>query len=101
MDGDHDRAGYKPLSWSTKAGKSLLSGWVCVPGSLLVSAKTSVAVKASAMATAGKSLVEPAMGPEKIIRFFADHPYGTEESPYEFGLPEDYPDSCAFSPKVP
>lgn len=39
------------------------------------------------------------MGADKIIRFFADHPHGTEDSPYEFGLPPDYPDSCFFSPK--
>ncbi|MFH1437964.1 MAG: hypothetical protein ABIJ56_19810 [Pseudomonadota bacterium] len=35
----------------------------------------------------------------KVIKFFADHPLGTADSPYADALPGDYPDYCEFSGK--
>ena len=39
------------------------------------------------------------MDPVHFVQFFADHPWGTFDSPYESGIPEDFPDSCFLSPK--
>jgi hypothetical protein len=39
------------------------------------------------------------MGPETFIEFFADHPLGTYDSPYAAGMPEDYRETCSYSPK--
>ena len=58
---------YMDLSCSTKSGKSLFRGWVSTLGKPFVPAKWNVAEKASAMAMAGKTLSEPAMGPENIM----------------------------------
>ena len=35
----------------------------------------------------------------KVIKFFADHPLGTADSPYAEALPGDYPEYCEFSGK--
>lgn len=47
----------------------------------------------------GHTAPPAAMGPQRLIEFFADHPLGTTDSPYASGLPDNYPDYCAFSPK--
>ena len=39
------------------------------------------------------------MPPAGLIEFFADHPYGTEVSPYAGYLPDYYPGACFYSPK--
>lgn len=39
------------------------------------------------------------MPPLGLIEFFSDHPYGTEESSYSFGMPDYYPNACFYSPK--
>jgi predicted esterase len=39
------------------------------------------------------------MGPETIIRFFADHPLGTVDTPYVAGFPPGYKPTCAVYKK--
>ena len=40
------------------------------------------------------------MDSANFIKFFEDHPLGTEVSPYNSeGLPEEFPDICVFEPK--
>jgi len=31
-----------------------------------------------------------------LVRFFADHPLGTADSPYSTGLPTEFPGYCTF-----
>ena len=33
---------------------------------------------------------------EQVVRFFADHPLGTVDSPYASGLPVEFPGDCTF-----
>ena len=35
----------------------------------------------------------------ELIEFFYDHPYGTENSPYAYGLPNSFPGYCDFQEK--
>jgi predicted esterase len=45
--------------------------------------------------------VPSGMYADKIVEFFADHPLGTEVSPYnDDGLPGDFADYCAFLPQT-
>ncbi len=36
------------------------------------------------------------VSPGLVVQFFADHPLGSPDSPYESGLPQDYPADCTF-----
>jgi hypothetical protein len=44
----------------------------------------------------GHTAPAPAFGADEIVRFFADHPLGTVESPYASGLPAGFPSYCVF-----
>lgn len=48
----------------------------------------------------GHSAPVPGMGADRLIEFFADHPYGTTDSPYAAGLPGSFADYCEFRGKA-
>ncbi|MCC6156811.1 MAG: hypothetical protein IT350_02075 [Deltaproteobacteria bacterium] len=37
------------------------------------------------------------MGPDTLLRFLADHPYGTQQTVYDTGFPEGYQDTCVVN----
>jgi dienelactone hydrolase len=48
----------------------------------------------------GHTAPPPEMQADRLIEFFADHPYGTVDSPYVDGLPDDFADYCEFRSKA-
>ncbi|MCA9707755.1 MAG: hypothetical protein KDK70_18030 [Myxococcales bacterium] len=48
----------------------------------------------------GHSAPPPQMQADRLIEFFADHPFGTVDSPYVDGLPGSFADYCEFRGKA-
>lgn len=48
----------------------------------------------------GHTVPTSTMGADRLIEFFAEHPYGTVDSPYAAGLPGSFPEYCEFRAKT-
>lgn len=48
----------------------------------------------------GHTVPSSSMGGAQLVEFFADHPFGTVDSPYSAGLPASFADYCEFQPQT-
>ncbi len=49
----------------------------------------------------GHTAPPPDMTPDRLVEFFADHPFGTSDSPYSGGLPASFAEYCEFRGQTP